>query len=206
MKGPHTPIAILSDETLFREGLRELLQAGGLVDIAEYSNSHDLIEAARSRAPALVLVDLDHEPEDVTTLIHQLRRALLGSQIVAIGSALRQAPVDGEVDGEVETPRSNTAALIAATRFMAPRRLHSAEARRQRRIWASITPRQREVLRWLATGVDNRTIATRLGVGERAVKAHVSTLLQTFGLKNRAQLSLLAHRAGFRPAPARARA
>jgi DNA-binding NarL/FixJ family response regulator len=205
MNGPQTSIAILSDQTLFREGLKELLQGNGFANLAEYASSDELLAQSRTRPPAVVLVDLDHEREDVTTLVRQLRRALERTQIVAIGSPLRQAPVDGVVDGEVETPWSNTAALVAATRLSPPRRSRSTEARRQRRVWAAITPRQREVLRWLATGADNRTIAARLRIGERAVKAHVSSLLGTFGLKNRVQLSLLADHAGFRPAPTHVR-
>jgi DNA-binding NarL/FixJ family response regulator len=152
-----------------------------------------------------VLVDLDHEREDVMTLVHELRRALVHAQIIAIGSPLRQAPVDGVVDSEVETPWSNTAALIAATRLPPPRRRRSVEARCDRRVWTAVTSRQRDVLRWLAIGADNRTIASHLRIGERAVKAHISSLLQSFGLKNRTQLSLLADHAGFRPTATRAR-
>jgi DNA-binding NarL/FixJ family response regulator len=70
---------------------------------------------------------------------------------------------------------------------------------RQRRLWARITPRQREVMRWLAVGLDNRAIAQRLHIGERAVKAHVSALLEELGVDNRTQLALLAHDAGVRP-------
>jgi DNA-binding NarL/FixJ family response regulator len=63
-----------------------------------------------------------------------------------------------------------------------------------------VTPRQREVMRCMAVGADNQAIASRLRIGERAVKAHVSALLRHFGLNNRAQLALLADHAGLRPA------
>ena len=44
----------------------------------------------------------------------------------------------------------------------------------------------------------NRTIARGLGVGERAIKAHVSALLALFGLDNRTELALVASDAGLR--------
>jgi DNA-binding NarL/FixJ family response regulator len=64
---------------------------------------------------------------------------------------------------------------------------------------AGVTERQREVLSWLAIGLDNTAIGKKLHIGERAVKAHVSTLLELFDLDNRTQLALLADRAGIRP-------
>jgi DNA-binding NarL/FixJ family response regulator len=194
-----TLIAILSGATLFREGLKEILRSNGFLNLAAYADSDELLDAAKKRAPRMVLVDLDHQREDLTLMLQQLRRVLQTAHIVAIGSALRQAPVEGVVDFEVETPFGSTAALVAAAKNTAARRQRSPEVTRQRRIWSGITPRQRDVLRWLATGADNRTIAGKLQIGERAVKVHVSSLLDTFGLKNRAQLSLLAHNAGFRP-------
>jgi DNA-binding NarL/FixJ family response regulator len=203
--GHDTPIAIVSDATLFREGLHELLRSHGFDDVVEYESGAALITGARARSPRLVLIDLDHERDDVTTLVRHLRRALVEAQIVAIGSVLRQAPLADAVDAALETPESDTAALLAATHFAGPRRPRSVEAARQRKLWNTITPRQRDVLRWLATGANNRTIARKLRIGERATKLHVSSLLEAFGLGNRAQLALLAYNAGFRP-PARARA
>ena len=198
-------IAILSDQTLFREGVKELLRAHGFTHLSDYATSGELIAAAHPHPPEFLFVDLDHEREDVMTLARSLRRSLLGTHIVVIGSALRQGATDEAVDGELETPRADRAALIAAAELMTRRR-PSADVVRQTRLWSAVTPRQRDVLRWLATGADNQTIARRLRIGERAVKAHVSALLLLFGLRNRTQLALLGDHAGLRPPGARARA
>jgi PAS domain S-box-containing protein len=66
-----------------------------------------------------------------------------------------------------------------------------------------LTPRQVEVMQLLARGHTNRQIAEALGVSERAVKAHVSLLLEKFGVPNRAGLIarvLSAHNGGTGPA------
>jgi PAS domain S-box-containing protein len=66
-----------------------------------------------------------------------------------------------------------------------------------------LTPRQVEVMRLLSRGHTNRQIADALGVSERAVKAHVSLLLEKFGVPNRAGLIarvLSAHNGGTGPA------
>ncbi len=203
MKGRRAAIAILSDETLFRRGLSGLLRAHGLHHISEYASSAELRTAARSQSFDVVIVDLDHEREDTLTLVRSLRHEVLDARIVVIGTPLRQGAADASFDAEVETPHADVALLLAATRAGArPRR--SVEAARQHRLWERITPRQRDVMRWLATGADNVTIARKLRIGERAVKAHVSALLAAFDVDNRTQLALVADRAGVQP-PRRAR-
>lgn len=200
-------VAILSDQTLFREGLKELLEAHGFARITEFATTRALLESARTRPPEIVVIDIDHEREDVVVILRALRRALLDSQILVIGSALRQAVAEGiAVDADVETPGADSRALLAAAELGARARSRSPEALRLRRRWATITPRQRDVMRWLSTGAGNHDIARKLHIGERAVKAHVTTLLQTFALENRAQLSLLADHAGLRPPATRSHA
>lgn len=77
------------------------------------------------------------------------------------------------------------------------------EALRRGEIWASrelltrtlgslsapqLTEREQEVLDLLAGGLSNRTIAEKLGISERTVKAHVSNLFDKHGVRNRTEL------------------
>jgi len=55
----------------------------------------------------------------------------------------------------------------------------------------SLTSRERDVLRCIAKGDDNRTIAQRLGIGEGTVRSHVHVLLQKLQVSNRTQAALL---------------
>ncbi len=57
-----------------------------------------------------------------------------------------------------------------------------------------LTDRQLEILRFVARGVPNRTIAEALGVQEATVRAHVSNILSKLDLTNRSQLVLYAVR------------
>ena len=49
------------------------------------------------------------------------------------------------------------------------------------------TPREREVLRHIADGLSNKQVARALGIAERTVKFHVSSLLTRLGAETRAQ-------------------
>lgn len=191
-------VAVLSDQSLFRQGLVELLHNKGFEHVVEYTSSRSLLAAAHCRALAVLMIDLDHQQEDTATLVRLLRNELPKTHLVLIGTALRQEAVGpARTDGVLETPDADTDALASAAAFA--RYIRSAEALRQQRLWRYVTPRQRDVMRWLATGHDNQTIARKLRIGERAVKAHLSMLLETFGVKNRTQLALIADHAGLRP-------
>ncbi|MFV0524998.1 MAG: LuxR C-terminal-related transcriptional regulator [Acidimicrobiales bacterium] len=58
---------------------------------------------------------------------------------------------------------------------------------------AAVTPRQREVLALLASGLSNAEIAEHLAVSKPTVKSHVSALLRTFDVCDRTKLALLAN-------------
>lgn len=55
-----------------------------------------------------------------------------------------------------------------------------------------LSPREREVLRQVASGARNRDIASALGISENTVKFHVSNLLRKAGARSRAELASLA--------------
>ncbi|MBV8760162.1 MAG: response regulator transcription factor [Deltaproteobacteria bacterium] len=186
-------VAVISEHILLRQSIAQLLRTQRL----------DVIEAAhpaalRTSVPKTVL-DLDHTSIDGQELLKQLANTTL----VVLGSAARLAAAsDGVAHIELETPRTTPAALVAAvTRQRSPQ--PSPELTHAHHQWAAVTPRQRDVLRWLAIGLDNRAIAVEMHVTARAVKAHVSALLAHFALETRTDLALLAESAGVRPLQSR---
>ena len=184
---------LISEHVLFRQGIAELLgDAGFAVTVAAR------IEQVRTRHAEVTVLDLDHALDDGQRLVQRLHDQVPKAAIVALGTPLRlAATADGISDIEVDTSRADASTLVAAVKGRSV--AASPELARMHRQWAQVTRRQRDVLRWLAIGCDNRAIARPLRVGEGAVKAHVSALLQHFDLATRAQLALLAHDAGLRP-------
>ena len=59
-----------------------------------------------------------------------------------------------------------------------------------------LTPRERDVLRMLCLGLDNKSIVLRLGVAAGTVKTHVKMLLQKLGARSRTQAATEALRRG----------
>ncbi len=68
-------------------------------------------------------------------------------------------------------------------------------------IYASLSPRQAEVLRLLVQGRSNKEIARELGVVEDTVKTHVRHILAKLGVQSRTQAALLAMRIGLAAPP-----
>jgi DNA-binding NarL/FixJ family response regulator len=56
-----------------------------------------------------------------------------------------------------------------------------------------LTPREREVLRLIASGASNKEIANSLYITERTVKNHVTSILSNLGLRDRTQAAILAN-------------
>ncbi len=56
----------------------------------------------------------------------------------------------------------------------------------------SLSPRQREVYRWICEGKRDREIATILGISYRTVTVHVSAILSKLGVENRTCAAMLA--------------
>jgi DNA-binding NarL/FixJ family response regulator len=61
---------------------------------------------------------------------------------------------------------------------------------------AELTPRELEVLRFVARGLSNSDIARQLVLGEATIKTHVARIFQKLNLHDRAQAVVLAYESG----------
>jgi DNA-binding NarL/FixJ family response regulator len=192
MPQPRKPgIALLSDHVLFRQLVAQRLTDQGFGPVIQAASKDKLLAAARRKRIDIAIIDVDHDSDDTLLLVRSLHAELPGLHVLMLATPLAQSAGDNIVleTGFVDRA-SAVMALVPGLR---------GEDKAPHRHWSRITERQREVMRWLAIGLDNAAIGQKLRIGERAVKAHVSSLLGLFGLENRTQLALMADRAGLRP-------
>jgi serine-type D-Ala-D-Ala carboxypeptidase/endopeptidase (penicillin-binding protein 4) len=121
-------------------------------------------------------------------------RTLADRGVTVIVLAERAEPVDAlaaaQLGARALLPKNCTLGELSIA-------IRGATAGGQTRHRPSLTPRQREVLELIVEGLDNAQIASRLGITERTVRAHVSSVLERTGMTNRTQAAVAAIQRGW---------
>jgi DNA-binding CsgD family transcriptional regulator len=73
--------------------------------------------------------------------------------------------------------------------------------RRRESAFGDLTPREREILEFVAHGLDNHEIAARLGLSEKTVRNNVTAIFDKLAVSTRAQAVARARDAGFAAGP-----
>lgn len=130
----------------------------------------------------LVFVD---KPDDIEGLI-LLRQGIYGYCNTYMTSALLNRAVKAAREGEVWVGWDLMQRLI---RGIAPEAAETKESNLDH--LESLTGREQEIAHYVAQGASNKRIASTLGITERTVKAHLSTVFKKVGVSDRLQLALL---------------
>ena len=157
-----------------------------------------LLNALARRSPAHVLIDLSYARRDRVWLINALARRFSLLKVVAIApGAGPEVASSFKLLGaaEVVTAKPLTGAIMRQAR--GPARLEARPVAVPSPPMPSpaldrLTPREREVLSHIANGADNLKVAAALGIAERTVKSHVTSLFRKIGAENRVELALAA--------------
>jgi DNA-binding NarL/FixJ family response regulator len=201
-------VLIVDDHSVVRQGLRMFLKLDAELEVVgEAANGAEAIQMARALTPDVVLMDLLMPGTDGIAATQRIRAEVPNTEVLALTSVLDDASVVGAVQaGAIGYLLKDTQAeqLCKAIKAAAKGQVQlapEAAARLVREVRApdnpeSLTGRETEVLRALATGLTNREIGRTLNIGERTVKTHVSHLLSKLGLQSRTQAALYAVRIG----------
>jgi DNA-binding NarL/FixJ family response regulator len=201
-------VLIADDHAVVRAGLAQLLQTFAEVElVGAAANGEEAVSLCAERLPAVVLMDLEMpvldgieatrriraaQPEVavvVLTSFSDRERILRALDAGAVGYLLKDAEPDElaraiEAAARGESPLDPKAAraLLSARRAPAP-----ADA---------LSEREREVLAMVGEGLANKAIARRLGISEKTVKAHLTSVYREIGVTDRTQAALWAQRNG----------
>jgi len=205
-------VLIADDHSVVRQGLRAFLEGDrGLEIVGEARNGDEAVSQARHLRPDVILMDLLMPEMDGLAATRAIRQELPDTEVLALTSVLEDAAVVGAVragaigyllkNAEPEELRKAIRAAADGRVQLAP----EAAARLMREIRAPDSPerlseRETGVLRLLARGDANKTIAREIGITERTVKAHVGSILAKLSLESRTQAALYAGRIGLVPA------
>ena len=192
-----------------RQGLRAFLEAQSDIEVVgEANDGSDAVRLASELQPDVVVMDVVMPQVDGIEAIRRIRSAGVPAKVIvltsfaddqkvfaavragAAGYLLKDVRPD-ELGEAIRTVMRDEALLnprVAATlmqEFAHQARLPVAGA---------LTEREMDVLRLLAKGRSNKEIALELGVAEKTVKTHVSSILSKLQLADRTQAALFAVR------------
>ncbi len=206
-----TPIRVLiaDDHPVVRDGLSLILQTVPDIEVAgEAADGEQALRLAAELQPAVLVLDLGMPEMDGVEVIRRLHttqpqigivvftafdtdeRILAALQAGARGYLLKGAPRE-ELFAAIRTIAAGGSLLqpVVASRLLRHMRGESDEEHIE-----PLSPRQDEVLRLLAHGMQNKEIAVALGIGDRTAKFHVETVLRKLGASNRTEAVAIATR------------
>lgn len=208
-------ILIADDHAIVREGIRRVLSSDrGFEVVGEASNGREAVALARSLDPDVVVLDLTMPLLSGLDAVVEIRDAMPRARILVLSIHDDEEYVLQSVRAGAQgylrkdsSPAELRAAIRAVheggTAFSAPvaRTLLAAlqgerETTDKRRRIESLTPRERDVLVAIASGLTNRDVAARLGLSVRTVESHRETLMRKLGIRGVAALTKLALDAG----------
>lgn len=196
---PHSPIRLLivDDHPVLRDSLANLLTAYSLriQVVAQAGNVHDALLLAEQHSPDIVLTDLQMKPQSGIDFINLLRprqpliRYVVFTALTDAESLLQAFDAGAEgfltKDAEAhELVKAIESVMVGATHY--PAELKLAISRRQKK--PVMTPREREVLTFVAKGLTSKEIARHLSIDPRTVDVHRANIRQRFGLESSAAL------------------
>ena len=204
-------VLIADDHAVVRQGLRTFLELqDGIEVVAEAGDGEEALAAGERTAPDVALVDLVMPRLDGIETIRRLRERSPATRVIVLTSFLDddkifpalRAGAAGYLLKDAQ-PQELVSAIRTVHQGQAP--LHPAVAARVLDELAGdsrdrppdlLTGREREVLALIAQGRANKAIARDLGVSEKTVKTHVTSILRKLGLADRTQAALYAVREG----------
>ncbi len=201
-------IVVVDDHPVVREGL-----VASLEDDAEFrvvgaaGSAEDALPLVAGQKPDIVLLDLELPGVGGLDAIPALLAAHPPSRILILTAYDTDERVMGALRAGARGYLLKGASLEEIARAI--RAVHAGESYLEPRIASKVVAelgprkrptalsrREREVLRLVAEGHANKQIARALGITERTVKFHVTSILNKLGAENRAQAVALAGRRG----------
>jgi two-component system, NarL family, nitrate/nitrite response regulator NarL len=210
-------VLIVDDHVLFRGGVKALLaRQPGFEVVGEAGDGLEGVKRAKALAPDVVLLDL-HMPglsgreaiellaeeapsarvlmltvsEDADDLVDTLRAGACGYLLKNIETDELLDAIRHTAQGDAVVSAQMTQKLVQGLRSAPKAQITVAPVEKDK-----LSPREREILVFLARGASNKEIARDLALAESTIKIHVQHILRKLDLASRVQAAVYAVEAG----------
>ncbi len=213
-------VLILSQQSLLRQGIEHSLSRVDDMEIDDSGMSEGIIASIESMPPDVALVDIDGSADGGLLLARKIKQRSPSIGIIALVSnpsddhlfltlkAQAAACVNKEITGEqlIELIRRVARGEHPINEAVTTRPKLAEEVLHQfqKLSWQSegegimspLTPREIEILKFIAQGKLNKQIAVELGISEQTIKNHVTSILRKLNANARTEAVVVAIKQG----------
>lgn len=201
-------VMLADDHVLMREGIRQLLEFDGSIDvIAEANDGEECLEKLNTVKPQVLLLDINMPKKNGIEVLEDIKKKNIDVKVLILTvhneiEYLLKA-VDIGVDGYILKDSESTElkkainSVINGESYIQPKLIPSLNKKLLTRDVDkdkidSLTSRELEVLIQVANGMFNKEIATSLNISERTVKNHISNIFKKIDVSDRTQAAVFA--------------
>jgi two-component system nitrate/nitrite response regulator NarL len=203
-------VQLIDDHTLFRLGLKNLLERSGIDVVAAASTGQEGLAIVETANPDVILLDMRMPDMDGLEVLKQLRQSGVTVPIAMLTTSTDEADLveslrngaqgyllkDMDPDELVSALRN----IVNGETIVAPqlagtlaRALQGKSEQPEKATPLSeLTPREMEIIEHLAIGQSNKVIARELGITDGTVKLHVKAILRKLGVSSRVEAAVIA--------------
>lgn len=204
-------VVLIDDHPIVRAGMRTILEAAKDVTVAgEGASGADALRLTEQHRPDVLVLDVNLPDMSGLEVVRQLRARKIQTAILILTAHADRSLVMGLLESGAkgyvlkdEAPEmllSAIRAVAAGQSWLSPPIARQVIERAVGLPVSSpldeLTPREIDVLRLLAQGLDNAAIARRLCLTTRTVQNHVSAIYSKLGVASRTEAALCAIRSG----------
>jgi DNA-binding NarL/FixJ family response regulator len=210
-------IIIIDDHPLFREGLKTIISRDDRFKVVgEAGSGHEGLEMTKRLKPNLVIVDISLPDQSGIQLTRELRQLLSETKILIVSMHSKidyiaeafQAGATGYVVKESASERllqglksvakgdyyldSSVSHAVVENLMKSPLKA----AKITDADYATLTPREQEVMRFLAEGLSSKAVAEKLFISPKTVENHRANIMNKLGLHSTIELVRYAAKLG----------
>ncbi|HEC19803.1 MAG TPA: response regulator [Gammaproteobacteria bacterium] len=203
-------VQLIDDHTLFRLGLKNLLERSGIEVIAAASTGQEGLEMVHKAQPDVILLDMRMPDMDGLEVLKRLREAGITVPISMLttsnderdlveslrsgaqGYLLKDMDPDELVAALHNIVKGETVVAPQLAGTLARALQGKSEIAEKKTPLSDLTPRELEIIEHLAIGQSNKVIARELGITDGTVKLHVKAILRKLQVSSRVEAAVIA--------------
>lgn len=206
-------IMIADDHPIIREGLKQLLELDGNIEvIAEANNGEECLKMPQKISPDVLLLDINMPKINGIEVMENIKKQKIQTKVLIltvhneVEYLLKavEVGIDGYIlkDSDSDELKKAIEVVFSGNTYIQPslipalnkgKKEYTIDENKIR----SLTKRELEVLKLIANGCSNRKISEELSISERTVKNHISHIFKKIDVEDRTQAAVFVMRNDF---------